>query len=91
MNIDEFLNKWGYSPARGYGNALFDRKDALLRDFTEVAEEEILKKIQFGTAEHPIKISAIAVIKIIIKIRKLIRQLRRKNDVLEKETTGNNE
>ena len=86
MSINEFLNKWGYSPARGYGNALFDCKDALLRDFTEVAEEEILKKIQFGTAEHPIKISAILIIKIIIKIRKLIRQIRRKNDVLEEKS-----
>ena len=43
----------------------------------------------------PIKINFVSVvinsIKLYKLIKKLIRQLRRKNDVLEKETTGDNE
>jgi hypothetical protein len=43
----------------------------------------------------PVKINFVSVavnsIKLYKQIKKLIRQLRRKNDVLEEKTTGNNE
>ena len=43
----------------------------------------------------PVKINFVSVvingIKLYKLVKKLIRQLRRKNDVLEKETTGDNE
>lgn len=49
----------------------------------------------FKSAKPPVKVNLISAIlngiKLYKLIKKLIRQLRRKNDVLEKTTTGNNE
>jgi len=36
MTKEEFANKWGYQPAKGFGSALFDCREQLLADLNEV-------------------------------------------------------
>lgn len=50
------------------------------------------RSINIGSAEHPVKINVISLIKLALKIRKLIRQLRRKRRcVSEKYGNGSRE
>lgn len=41
MTREEFAKKWGMKPAEGYGNALFDFSEALLKDLDEVIKSEL--------------------------------------------------
>lgn len=42
MNKKEFLEKWGYRPAIGYGSALFDCRNKLEEDLNELLKSSIM-------------------------------------------------
>lgn len=42
MNKKEFLEKWGYQPATGYGSALFDCRNRLEEDLNELLKSSTM-------------------------------------------------
>ena len=41
MTRQDFANRWGFQPAKGYGSALFDCRESLLKDLDAVIANEV--------------------------------------------------
>ena len=41
MTEQDFANRWGFQPAKGYGSALFDCRENLLKDLDAVIADEV--------------------------------------------------